>query len=957
MNKTIKTKKQLLSEHWSIDTDFLNDGKEKNYQNTPTASAIPADVPSTIQEWFPEYYGVAWYWCRFNCTLVPQESDRIFLRFGAADYKAEVWINGTYLGEYEGGETSFEFDVTDHLRLHTENLLAVRIINPCGREIDGLTITNTPNRNKRIALVSGHSINYGGLLGGVELILRKKAAITDIFVIGEIHTGKVSVKVTFLNQSKNTEKAEINLLIKEKGGTGSLVSGMSDTLELPSGLSERDFVLTVENPQRWELDDPNLYGICCTINTSFGISSESVRFGFRDFRIKDGFFYINDKRIFLKCAHTGNVSPIGIGYPKIKDFKRRDFINAKASGFNAVRCIAAMLRPEQLDFCDEIGLMVIDECYAGWMLGVDINPETPTPADDPESYLYRFDLCTENMIRQDRNHACIAAYEFLNETGDGPVFRRAVACLAKARALDPSRLIMLSSGRFDNDYTIGCAANPYEGEWKKVWGADSKSEIEGIHDIGPSLIGAGDVHCYPCVPHDEHTYDYLMKIGTGMRPVFLSEYGIGTCFHVIHEANMFEQHGANLELCDYKWVKKQSDDLKRDFSRFGFDRVYPYPETMLNESLRLGARQRSLGFNMIRSNPQICGFSMTGLLDHGMCGEGLWTYWRRWKPEMFDAISDGFSPLRFCLMTYPTNAYSNRPFRVKASLATEDALTPGVYPASFCIIGECGIVWKKDADIVIPDSMPFAVTVFDEEITLDVPTGKYTLYANLNKGGSPTGEKLEFYITDERDIKSTNAFLYTWGVEDNVRAFLTSHGIKTAAYEGQTDAPVIIGNPADYSDENKWISLRKAMEQGQKTVYMQSRLFLDHKELAEKTGFEGNFDCVYTQDWLYHKEYVPMPHPIFEGIKPGMFDMDYIGSVFPHETIETQATPEPICSGFVTGNIWVEGAYRSSYSIAESKYGKGSVIVSMPYILENIGKNPIADLMLINTVRYISTKS
>lgn len=89
-------------------------------------------------------------------------------------------------------------------------------------------------------------------------------------------------------------------------------------------------------------------------------------------------------------------------------------------------------------FCDEIGLMVIDECYAGWMLGVDINPETPTPADDPESYLYRFDLCTENMIRQDRNHACIAAYEFLNETGDGPVFRRAVACLAKARALDPS---------------------------------------------------------------------------------------------------------------------------------------------------------------------------------------------------------------------------------------------------------------------------------------------------------------------------------------------------------------------------------------------------------------------------------------------------------------------------------------------------------------------------------------
>lgn len=162
------------------------------------------------------------------------------------------------------------------------------------------------------------------------------------------------------------------------------------------------------------------------------------------------------------------------------------------------------------------------------------------------------------MIRQDRNHACVAAFEFLNETGDGPVFRRAVAFLPKARELDPSRLMLLNSGRFDSDYSIGCVANPGVSEWTKVWGADKKSEIDGIHDIGPSLIGAGDVHCYPTSPHDEHTYDYLMKVGTGMRPVIISEYGIGTNFNVIHEARMFEQYGADPDLCDYKWVREQS---------------------------------------------------------------------------------------------------------------------------------------------------------------------------------------------------------------------------------------------------------------------------------------------------------------------------------------------------------------------------------------------------------------
>lgn len=609
MKEIIKTNKQPLVSGWSVGTDPDNIGKDSGYPLSPTESARPAEVPSAIQKRFPEYCGVAWYWCRFDCLI--GGGDRLILRFGVVDYMAEVWLNGSCLGSYEGGETAFEFDVTDSIRKTGENLLAVRVINTCGKDIDG------------------------------------------------------------------------------------------------------------------------------------------------------------------------------------------------------------------------------------------------------------------------------------------------------------------------------------------------------IHDIGPSLIGAGDVHCYPTSPHDEHTYDYLMKIGTGMRPVIISEYGIGTNFNVIHEARMFEQYGADPDLCDYKWVREQSEGLKRDFSKFGFDRVYPFPETMLIESQRLGARQRTLGFNLIRANPQIAGFSMTGLLDHGMCGEGLWSYWRRWKPEMFDAISDGFSPLRFCLMTWQTNAYSGREFRVKASLATEDALRPGRYSASFRIVRDCVTVWSKDTEIVIPESMPLAVPVFDERIALDVPTGRYTLLANLNNGGSPTGEKLDFYITDTSYLNAQETSVRVWGVNEKAAAFMTCRGVNVLPFSGETDLPVIVGNPEDHGDDAKWNSLRTAAENGYKTVFMQSRLFLDHPELTAKTGF-ADFRCVYTQDFLYHKEYVPMPHPIFDGLRPGMMDLDYVSTVFPHETIETEASPEPICSGFVTGSIWVEGAYRSSYSIAEWKTGRGSVILSMPYVLENIGDNPVADILLINTVKYIN---
>lgn len=72
-------------------------------------------------------------------------------------------------------------------------------------------------------------------------------------------------------------------------------------------------------------------------------------------------------------------------------------------------------------------------------------------------------------------------------------------------------------------------------------------------------------------------------------------------------------------------------------------------EDMLRDSQRLHARQRLIGFDLIRSNPQICGYNLTGLLDHALTGEGLWSFWREWKPGILDALVDGWAPLRWCL--------------------------------------------------------------------------------------------------------------------------------------------------------------------------------------------------------------------------------------------------------------------------------------------------------------------
>jgi beta-galactosidase len=71
----------------------------------------------------------AWYRKEFDVPL-DWQNQTITLKFGAANYVADVWLNGVYLGYHEGGSTPFAFDATDAIVPGDVNILAVRVDNP-----------------------------------------------------------------------------------------------------------------------------------------------------------------------------------------------------------------------------------------------------------------------------------------------------------------------------------------------------------------------------------------------------------------------------------------------------------------------------------------------------------------------------------------------------------------------------------------------------------------------------------------------------------------------------------------------------------------------------------------------------------------------------------------------------------------------------------------------------------
>ena len=127
-----------LDGEWLLATDSQNIGREQQWYVGPVPEAKPARVPWIIQTTFLAHRGLAWYWRDFEAPVNPHQEGRYLLRFWTVSYKSDVWLNGVYVGEHEGGEDVFVLDVTDVIKPKSSNRLAVRVLNPTDEPIDVL---------------------------------------------------------------------------------------------------------------------------------------------------------------------------------------------------------------------------------------------------------------------------------------------------------------------------------------------------------------------------------------------------------------------------------------------------------------------------------------------------------------------------------------------------------------------------------------------------------------------------------------------------------------------------------------------------------------------------------------------------------------------------------------------------------------------------------------------------
>ena len=1106
----------LLDGEWLLATDPDNTGREDRWWEKPAVDARPTRVPWIIQDAFPGYHGVAWYWRELQAPANPHPEGRTLLRFWAVDYLAEVWLNDMHIGRHEGGETPFLLDVTDVIRTDIPNRLAVRVLNPTNEPIDGIVLRQTPARNKVIPYSAGSSYNHGGIVDSVELVLAPQVRIADLFLRPDPETGVIRVRAEVRNAGDEAVAGRMSFAIAAAAGGETLATTSAEHVLAP-GDNVVEAELRVDNPRLWELADPYLYRVTARVQTDAmaGFDECSARCGFRELRFDDGAFRLNGRRIYLRCSHTGNHCPIGLQLPPDPDMLRRDLLNVKVMGFNTIRFIAGVATRTQLDLCDEIGLMVYEEPYAAWCL-----------ADSP-AMKERYDRSVAEMIRRDRNHPSIAIWGLLNETPDGPVFRNAVAALPWVRALDETRMVMLNSGRWDNqvgstltglllwrtegdpdpnvsrnpedhaltglgitwrpgqvalhpgpkgEYSVVRWTTPVEGDYEIAasfvgisqhattdvhilvdgrsvfddlinldgrpnqtayegklvleagdtvdcvvgwgnadYGADTTALVfrvrspQGEHDAavefaasaqpaGPWSYGRlapgqkpdsatfepypvaetlgqsngigtlsnpgsavwedvlSDQHPYQRVPHTASVINFLRTVSGGANPLFISEYGVGSAVDLCRTVRHYERLGKE-DVEDARFYRDKLDRFLVDFERWGMGDCFDQAEDFFLASQRSMARDRLLGLNALRANPNVVGHSLTGTVDQGMSGEGLFTTFRELKPGTVDAMFQAWAPLRLCLFASPVNAYRGAAVHLEAVLANEDALRPGEYPVRIQVVGpDMTRHLDRTVMVSIPQPRPgveppFAFPIFSEDVVLDGPEGEYRFVAAFQRGGAAAGGEASVFIADTARMPTVSGEVCLWGDDPKLTEWLTQHGIRTRAFsadmstEGET---ILVGNGAP-DDEGAWEQLTARVEAGATAVFLCPEVFSSGEDPVAHLPLTNKGSITALMGWLYHKDEWNKRHPIFEGLPAGgLMDHALYGELIPDLAFCGLDAPAETVAGACNASF----DYSAGLLTAVYPMGKGRLILNTLLIRENLGPNPVAERLLRNMLRY-----
>ena len=432
--------------------------------------------------------GVAY---RKNFELSQEElSGRVLLHFGAVDYEASVYVNGTLVGSHKGGYTSFSFDITKHVAPGPNTLfVAVKDDVRSGLQPKG----------KQAHLYASSGCDYTrttGIWQTVWLEFVPERHIQSAKYYPDPANGKVTV--TGLVQGQGT--LQLTALWEDKPVGEAALSVEDGFFTAQLDLSETHL---------WEPGKGGLY----TLLLSFGEDRVKSYFGLRTAKFQGRKFLLNGKSLFQRFVLDQGFYPDGIYTAPTEEDLVKDIQLSFAAGFNGARLHEKVFEARFLYHCDRLGYLVWGE-YPNW--GLDHAHPLST-----ETYLNQW----SEAVERDFNHPAIIGWCPFNETWGYREEREKNALLTSlyklTKRLDPTRPCIDSSGNYRvlsevydiHDYDQDTQS--FQARWDGL--TDRIRETGGVIPAEDPFFNSAPEGPSGRAPFFNQPYDD--------QPIFVSEYG------------------------------------------------------------------------------------------------------------------------------------------------------------------------------------------------------------------------------------------------------------------------------------------------------------------------------------------------------------------------------------------------------------------------------------------------
>jgi beta-galactosidase len=431
------------------------------------------------------YRGPAWY-RRHYTVSTDYAGRRFFLKFDGANIVTDVWVNGAYVGQHQGGFAAFVFDVTANLNIGADNVIAVKVNNSS-------SFTNVPP-------LSADFTFFGGLYRNVHLL------VTDPVHVTPLDYGSPGVYLQTTGVTSNSATLQVTSVISNASSTArsltvravvtdaatNLVTALTNALLLPPAtLSNVVATTVVANPHLWNgLADPYLYRVYVEVMDGTNVTDlVSQPLGFRYFSMDpaNGFF-LNGQSLRL---HGVNLHQdwLNRGWAIGNAERETNFALIREVGANTVRLAHYQHDQHTYELADQSGIVLWTEI-----------PLVNKITESPEFYANAKQQLRE-LIRQNCNHPAVICWGLFNEItlSTGPSVTNLVSQLAQlAKQEDPTRPSTAASAAGDshasNWYSDIVSFNKYHGwyggtfpgfgSWADTVHANSPNRVVGVSEYG-----------------------------------------------------------------------------------------------------------------------------------------------------------------------------------------------------------------------------------------------------------------------------------------------------------------------------------------------------------------------------------------------------------------------------------------------------------------------------------------